>query len=85
MLDNLLELSNIAILLEIEIFSAITECQQDGGWYSLGFDQFMNLLVDNAMEVNGNEKIDIGTVVIIGDNVVTIEALELIHGKETPE
>lgn len=28
-----------------------------------GFDQFMNLVVDNTVEVNGNEKIDIGMVV----------------------
>jgi len=28
-----------------------------------GFDQFMNLVVDNTVEVNGNEKTDIGMVV----------------------
>ncbi|KHN23107.1 Putative small nuclear ribonucleoprotein G, partial [Glycine soja] len=28
-----------------------------------GFDQFMNLVVDNLVEVNGNEKNDIGMVV----------------------
>ena len=28
-----------------------------------GFDQFMNLVVDNTVEVNGNEKSDIGMVV----------------------
>lgn len=28
-----------------------------------GFDQFMNLVVDNTIEVNGNEKNDIGMVV----------------------
>ena len=28
-----------------------------------GFDQFMNLVVDNPVEVNGNEKNDIGMVV----------------------
>ena len=28
-----------------------------------GFDQFMNLVVDNTVEVNGNEKNDIGMVV----------------------
>ncbi|KAK6916156.1 LSM domain, eukaryotic/archaea-type [Dillenia turbinata] len=41
-----------------------------------GFDQFMNLVVDNTVEVNGNEKIDIGMVVIRGNSVVTVEALE---------
>lgn len=28
-----------------------------------GFDQFMNLVVDNTVEVNGNEQNDIGMVV----------------------
>jgi small nuclear ribonucleoprotein (snRNP)-like protein len=28
-----------------------------------GFDQFMNLVVDNLAELNGNEKNDIGMVV----------------------
>ncbi|KAG6437227.1 hypothetical protein SASPL_102139 [Salvia splendens] len=41
-----------------------------------GFDQFMNLVVDNTVEVNGNEKSDIGMVVIRGNSVVTVEALE---------
>ncbi|KAE8668434.1 putative small nuclear ribonucleoprotein G [Hibiscus syriacus] len=40
-----------------------------------GFDQFMNLVVDNTVEVNGNEKTDIG-MVIRGNSVVTVEALE---------
>jgi len=30
----------------------------------LGFDQFINLVVDNTLEVNGNEKTNIGMVVI---------------------
>ncbi|KAM3322608.1 hypothetical protein P3S67_003759 [Capsicum chacoense] len=29
-----------------------------------GFDQFMNLVIDNIVEVNGNEKNEIGMVVI---------------------
>ncbi|KAD4385037.1 hypothetical protein R6Q59_026646 [Mikania micrantha] len=41
-----------------------------------GFDQFMNLVIDNTVEVNGDEKIDIGMVVIRGNSVVTVEALE---------
>lgn len=28
-----------------------------------GFDQFMNLVIDNTVEVNGNERNDIGMVV----------------------
>ncbi|GMH26345.1 hypothetical protein Nepgr_028188 [Nepenthes gracilis] len=41
-----------------------------------GFDQFMNLVVDNTVEVNGDDKNDIGMVVIRGNSVVTVEALE---------
>uniref|UniRef100_A0A3B6AVD3 Small nuclear ribonucleoprotein G n=1 Tax=Triticum aestivum TaxID=4565 RepID=A0A3B6AVD3_WHEAT len=43
-----------------------------------GFDQFMNLVVDNTVEVNGDEKTDIGMVVLRGNSVVMIEALEPI-------
>ncbi|KAK2985989.1 hypothetical protein RJ640_026461 [Escallonia rubra] len=43
-----------------------------------GFDQFMNLVIDNTVEVNGNENNDIGMVVIRGNSVVTVEALEPI-------
>ncbi|KAL5721231.1 hypothetical protein ACHQM5_013818 [Ranunculus cassubicifolius] len=41
-----------------------------------GFDQFMNLVIENTHEVIGNEKNDIGMVVIRGNSVVMIEALE---------
>ncbi|KAI0528645.1 probable small nuclear ribonucleoprotein G [Dendrobium catenatum] len=41
-----------------------------------GFDQFMNLVIDNTVDVSGNEKNDIGMVVIRGNSVVMIEALE---------
>ncbi|KDP43131.1 hypothetical protein JCGZ_26664 [Jatropha curcas] len=44
-----------------------------------GFDQFMNLVVDNTVEVNGDEKNDIGMVVIRGNSVVTVEALEPVN------
>ncbi|KAE8098572.1 hypothetical protein FH972_016625 [Carpinus fangiana] len=44
-----------------------------------GFDQFMNLVVDNTVEVNGNERNDIGMVVIRGNSVVTVEALEPVN------
>ncbi|XP_050914101.1 probable small nuclear ribonucleoprotein G [Lathyrus oleraceus] len=44
-----------------------------------GFDQFMNLVVGNPVEVNGNEKNDIGMVVILGNSVVTVEALEPVN------
>ncbi|CAA6661520.1 unnamed protein product [Spirodela intermedia] len=38
-----------------------------------GFDQFMNLVLDNTLELNGNERNDIG---MVGNSVVMIEALE---------
>ncbi|RZC84080.1 hypothetical protein C5167_046863 [Papaver somniferum] len=41
-----------------------------------GFDQFMNLVVDNTVEMNGSDKNDIGMVVVRGNSVVMIEALE---------
>lgn len=41
-----------------------------------GFDQFMNLVIDNTVELNGNENNEIGMVVIRGNSVVMIEALE---------
>ncbi|KAK9088344.1 hypothetical protein Scep_027426 [Stephania cephalantha] len=40
-----------------------------------GFDQFMNLVIDNTMEINGNEKNDIGMVLFV-NLIVMIEALE---------
>ncbi|KAK6915910.1 LSM domain, eukaryotic/archaea-type, partial [Dillenia turbinata] len=43
-----------------------------------GFDQFLNLGVDNTVEVNGKEKIDIGMMVIRGNSIVTVKALELV-------
>ncbi|KAF9590216.1 hypothetical protein IFM89_031871, partial [Coptis chinensis] len=39
-----------------------------------GFDQFMNLVLENTLKMNGNDKNDIGIVVIRGNNVVMIEA-----------
>ncbi|XP_024375304.1 probable small nuclear ribonucleoprotein G [Physcomitrium patens] len=43
-----------------------------------GFDQFMNLVLDNTVEVQGAEKNEIGMVVIRGNSVVMIEALEVV-------
>ncbi|KAI0524249.1 hypothetical protein KFK09_003614 [Dendrobium nobile] len=44
-----------------------------------GFDQFTNLVIGNTIEVSGNEKNDIGMVVIRGNSVVMIKALELVR------
>lgn len=41
-----------------------------------GFDQFMNVVVDNTVRINGNENNEIGMVVIRGNSVVTVKALE---------
>ncbi|CAA7016106.1 unnamed protein product [Microthlaspi erraticum] len=43
-----------------------------------GFDQFMNLVMAETVAVNGDVETDIGTVVIRGDSIVTVEALEPI-------
>ncbi|KAG0608885.1 hypothetical protein M758_8G140400 [Ceratodon purpureus] len=44
-----------------------------------GFDQFMNLVLDNTVEINGADKNEIGMVVIRGNSVVMIEALEAVR------
>jgi len=44
-----------------------------------GFDQFMNLVLDGTVEINGNERNEIGMVVIRGNSVVMIEALEPVN------
>ncbi|XP_023251282.1 probable small nuclear ribonucleoprotein G, partial [Seriola lalandi dorsalis] len=42
-----------------------------------GFDQFMNLVLDDTEEqVSASEKNELGMVVIRGNSVVTIEGLE---------
>jgi small nuclear ribonucleoprotein G len=40
-----------------------------------GFDQFMNLVVDNTVEVNGNEKNEIGMVVCLKFNLLFLQVL----------
>ena len=44
-----------------------------------GYDPFMNIVLDEAVEEKTNgEKVDIGMVVIRGNSVCTMEALENI-------
>jgi len=44
-----------------------------------GYDQFMNLVIDNTVEeVSPNERNEIGMVVIRGNSVVLLEPLEKI-------
>jgi len=44
-----------------------------------GYDQFMNLVIDNTVEeISPNERNEIGMVVIRGNSVVLLEPLEKI-------
>ena len=44
-----------------------------------GFDPFMNLVVDEAVEINKrNQQIPIGMVVVRGNAVVLLEALDRV-------
>ena len=44
-----------------------------------GFDQYMNLVLDEAVEeVSAQERLEIGMVVLRGNSVVMIEPLERI-------
>ena len=46
-----------------------------------GFDQFMNLVLDDTQEVvSASEQNNVGMVVIRGNSVVMIEALEKLWG-----
>jgi len=48
--------------------------------YLAGFDQYMNLVLDRAIEqVNNNETNEIGMVVIRGNSIVMMEPLERIQ------
>ncbi|KAL1958053.1 hypothetical protein VTO42DRAFT_5265 [Malbranchea cinnamomea] len=45
-----------------------------------GYDVFMNIVLDEAVEEkNGGEKVNLGMVVIRGNSVVMLEALERIN------
>lgn len=43
-----------------------------------GFDQFMNIVLEDTIETKEKEKISIGTVVIRGNSIIVMEALEKI-------
>lgn len=43
-----------------------------------GYDQFMNLVLDEAEEVNGDERTPAGMVVVRGNSVVLIESLDAL-------
>ena len=42
-----------------------------------GFDQFVNLVLEETLEINANnEAVDCGTIVVRGNSVISMEALE---------
>ncbi|CAH1259421.1 small nuclear ribonucleoprotein G-like [Branchiostoma lanceolatum] len=43
-----------------------------------GFDPFMNLVIDECVELRGNERQNIGMVVIRGNSIIMLEALERV-------
>ncbi|XP_035672486.1 small nuclear ribonucleoprotein G-like [Branchiostoma floridae] len=43
-----------------------------------GFDPFMNLVIDECVELRGNERQSIGMVVIRGNSIIMLEALERV-------
>lgn len=45
-----------------------------------GFDNFLNLVLEETLEITpDNQTIDLGTVVVRGASVVTLEALEAVR------
>merc|ERR1712098_1001369 len=50
-----------------------------------GYDVFLNIVLDDAVEEkDGGEKVRLGMVVIRGNSVVMLEALERTEGTEAP-
>eukprot|EP00040_Diaphanoeca_grandis_P001813 m.19654 g.19654 ORF g.19654 m.19654 type:complete len:76 (-) comp12550_c1_seq1:690-917(-) len=43
-----------------------------------GFDPFMNIVIDQAVEENSVEKQDMGMVVLRGNSIIMMEALERV-------
>ncbi|XP_072026539.1 small nuclear ribonucleoprotein G-like [Amphiura filiformis] len=43
-----------------------------------GFDPFMNLVIDEAVEESGQDKNNIGMVVIRGNSIILLEALDRV-------
>ena len=44
-----------------------------------GFDQFMNIVLDNAVDEKAQPPEDLGMVVLRGNSIITMEALERIE------
>lgn len=45
-----------------------------------GYDQFLNIVLDNAIEIlNKDEKRDLGTIVIRGNSVILWESIDKIE------
>ena len=43
-----------------------------------GYDQFLNIVLDNAIEINKDQKRELGTIVIRGNSVVMWENLDKV-------
>ncbi|AFZ79675.1 small nuclear ribonucleoprotein G, putative [Theileria equi strain WA] len=44
-----------------------------------GYDTFMNIVLDNALEVVGDDQIDLGIVVLRGNSIIYWECLDKVH------
>ena len=42
----------------------------------IGFDEYMNLVLDNCIETDKNNKRNIGRIMLKGDNIVMIKEIE---------
>ncbi|CDR93939.1 small nuclear ribonucleoprotein G, putative [Babesia bigemina] len=44
-----------------------------------GYDTFMNVVLDNALEINGDEQVKLGMIVIRGNSIVYWECLDKVN------
>ncbi|XP_952015.1 small nuclear ribonucleoprotein, putative [Theileria annulata] len=44
-----------------------------------GYDTFMNIVLDNALEVVGEEQVDLGVVVVRGNSILYWECLDRVN------
>ncbi|KAK1937651.1 putative small nuclear ribonucleoprotein G [Babesia divergens] len=44
-----------------------------------GYDTFMNIVLDNALEINGDDQTKLGMIVIRGNSIVYWECLDKVN------
>ncbi|GBE60881.1 small nuclear ribonucleoprotein [Babesia ovata] len=44
-----------------------------------GYDTFMNIVLDNALEINGDEQVKLGMIVIRGNSIIYWECLDKVN------